>query len=510
MSHGFDDPEYTAAPASLPTDTLVDSVVILLALTVVQRLVGFGRAMLFCRWLDPEQLGVWDMAFSFLVLAAPLSVLAIPGVFGRYVERYRQRGQLRLFLRRTGLACILLAVVAFLGVLWGRRWFSVLVFGSDDQANTIALAAGCLITVIAYNFLVELFTALRNIRLVSATQLVNSVTFAALGVTLLLAWECTATSVLVAYAASCTVAAVWAGCRLPRVWHSAPVAVAPPPDARFWSHVAPFAAWVLLGSVLMNLFGVIDRYMIVHFSRMSASEALDVVGNYYSSRVVPLLLVSIASMLATMSMPHLSHDWEAGRRDLVATRLRLFLKLFGFALSAAAVVVLLAAPLLFGVAFRGKFPGGAAVLPWTLLYCAWFGMLLVMQNYLLCAEKARLASTALAGGLAVNVALNVVLVPRLGLQGAVLSTTAANAVSLGLVCLFNRRLGFHLDSGAAAVLVLPLLLCLGVWPAAAGLMLVAAYAAWGNRLLTADEKRQLADGVVQHVKRYGRRMRLPV
>ena len=46
----------------------------------------------------------------------------------------------------------------------------------------VALAAGCLVAVIAYNFLIELFTALRNIRLVSVMQLVNSVAFAVLGV----------------------------------------------------------------------------------------------------------------------------------------------------------------------------------------------------------------------------------------------------------------------------------------------------------------------------------------
>ena len=61
--------------------------------------------MLFCRWLDPEQLGLWDMAFSFLLLAAPLAVLAIPGSFGRYLEYYRRRGQLHVFLRRTSLVC---------------------------------------------------------------------------------------------------------------------------------------------------------------------------------------------------------------------------------------------------------------------------------------------------------------------------------------------------------------------------------------------------------------------
>ena len=91
----------------------------------------------------------------------------------------------------------------------------------------------------------------------------------------------------------------------------------PAPHVAVWAKIAPFAAWLLLGSVLTNLFGVVDRYLIIHFSRMSAAEALDAVGNYHSSRVVPLLLVSIAAMLATMIMPHLSHDWEAGRRQLV-------------------------------------------------------------------------------------------------------------------------------------------------------------------------------------------------
>ena len=197
-----------------------------------------------------------------------------------------------------------------------------------------------------------------------------------------------------------------------------------------------------------------DRPLFPH----AGGEALDAVGNYHSSRVVPLLLVSIAAMLGTMIMPHLSHDWEAGRHELVAAGLRLFLKLFGFALFAAAVAVLVAAPLLFRWRFAASFPGGEAVLPWTLVYCTWFGLSLVVQNYLLCAEKARLASVALACGLVLSVLLNLVLLPRLGLEGAVLSTTAANALiaradlpvqpPVGLPSRPRRRVGDAVAGGA--------------------------------------------------------------
>ena len=222
MSVPIESPEYPVAPPPLVTDTLVDSVVILLTLTVVQRLVGFVRAVLFCRWLDAEQLGLWDMAFSFLVLAAPISILAIPGAFGRYLEYYRQRGHLRVFLRWAMVACSLLTVVAFVCILLARRWFAELIFGGESHAGLVAVAAVCLLTVIAYNFLIELFTASRNIRLVSVMQLVNSVTFAVFGVGLLLVWQCSAESVLWAYGGSCLVAAVWAGGRLPCVWRARP------------------------------------------------------------------------------------------------------------------------------------------------------------------------------------------------------------------------------------------------------------------------------------------------
>jgi O-antigen/teichoic acid export membrane protein len=497
----FDDPDPSAVPTPLSTDTLVDSVVILLGLTVVQRLIGFVRSILFCSWLDPGQLGLWDMAFGFLSLAAPLSVLAIPGTFGRYLEFYRQRGQLRIFLRRTTLACGGLSLASFVGILLARDWFSVLIFGSQDQAGLVILLAGCLITVIACNFLVDLLTALRNVRLASTLQLINSFAFAVLAVGLLGCWQCTAESVVLAYAGSSLIAAFWAVSTIFRTLRPRTAAAesvpqpSPTTHVQLFSRIIPFAGWVLLSSVLMNLFGVIDRYMILHFSRIPAAEALDVVGNYYSSRVVPLLLVTITTMIAAMVMPHLSHDWEAGRREHVVRRLRLILKLCGFGLYAGVVVVLLAAPLLFRVVLHNKFDIGEAVLPWILVYCTWFGLSMLMQTYLFCAEKAWLLSVALGCGLLLNIPLNLVLLPRLGLEGAVLSTTAANALSLGLICLFNHHLGFRLDNGARLVLVLPMLVCLGPWAALFGLIAVAAVVVFSNRLLTPEEKRLVIESV---------------
>src|SRR6476659_791827 len=91
----------TTSSRRLTPDTLAASVTILLVANIIQRSIGFGRSLLLCRWLSREELGTWDMAYSFLLLAAPVIVLGLPGSFGRFLERFRQRGQLRTFLRWT-------------------------------------------------------------------------------------------------------------------------------------------------------------------------------------------------------------------------------------------------------------------------------------------------------------------------------------------------------------------------------------------------------------------------
>jgi O-antigen/teichoic acid export membrane protein len=493
----------TIAADTMRTDTLADSVLILLALTVVQRLVGFVRAILFCRWLDADQLGQWDMAFGFIVLAAPLIVLALPGAFGRYVEHYRQQGQMRAFLRRTLAFCGGLSLAAVLAICLGRSWLSCVVFGASDHGGLVALLALSVLAAVAFNFSTELFSALRNVRLVSGLQLLNGVAFAALGIALVLGYSGSAESVVLAYGGACLLSAAVAACYLARSWPTLPQEAAPLTHHALWSKLVPFAGWIWATSLLTNLFSMADRYMIIHWPNPAGGDPLALVGQYHSSRVVPLLLISIAAMLGSMITPHLSCDWEAGRRDRVSLRLNLFIKLLAFALSCGAALVLAAAPLLFGVALQGKFGGGEAVLPWTLAYSVWFGISTVAQNYLWCAEKAKLASIALLVGLCVNVLLNALLLPRLGLLGAVLATSAANLVALLLVFRFASRLGFRADGGTWAILAAPASFVLGPWTAMAVLAAIATEAVASDRFLSREEKDLLLSKAADYAQRMG-------
>jgi glycosyltransferase involved in cell wall biosynthesis/O-antigen/teichoic acid export membrane protein len=493
-------PEVDASPetpvnsqTALRTDSIADSILVLLVLAAVQRIVGFARGVIVCRWLSPDELGQWDMAFGFLTLAAPLTVLGLPGSFGRYVEYFRQRGLLRTLVRRTAIVCTALTAMAVLAISFARPVVSEIVFGRPEELQLVLSLAISLAVVITFNYLTELLTAMRMARVTGIVQFFNSLMFAGFSVLFLVAWHQGAAALVAAYGLACALQIVWMLWYLRRKFRAMPAdeAKARATERKaFWPKLLSFAAWVWVTNLLYNLFDVADRYMIIHTS--NAPDPLAVVGSYHSSRIVPLLLVSVATLMGTMILPHLSHDWEAGRRREVSRNMNLTLKLMGLLLFVGSLVILLAAPLLFDVAFGGKFARGREALPWTLTYCTWFGLVGVAQLYLWCAERARLGCIALAVGLASNIVLNLILLPRFELLGAVWATAAANLIALMLIYRFNAWLGMQIERSMLAVTLLPLTLGFGVIPATVALVITIAAIIGTNRVLSADDKQRLS------------------
>lgn len=498
---------------ALRGETLAASVVILLVMTVAQRLIGFGRGLLFCRWLEPEELGQWDLAFGFLNLAAPVVVLGLPGSFGRYVEYFRRRGQFHVFLRRTVAVCALASLVAVSAMVTWPNWFGQLIFGDGNAQSAVVWLAACLAIVILHNFLTSLFIAVRMYRIVTLLQFVQSLCFAAISLALLAVWPAGAVSIIAGYAVATLVSAAGSFTWTKQLTETEPADSVPSPPRTFWSKLLPFAMWMWLSNLLANLFEVIDRYMIIHHGGMDATEALRQVGFYHSSRIIPLLFVAVAGLLGSLITPHLSQDWESGRRETVGLRLNLSLKTLLLSLFAASVVTLFVAPFLFNVAFQNKFQGGLEVLPWTLTYCAWFGTTAVAQNYLWCAERPGLTSVALLLGLVLNVACNLVLLPRFGLEGAVWSTTLANLAALGLTYLFSMWQGMRVDAGTWVLTLALASLALGPWISLGVLVVLLLAGATGLAIFSQQERKQLLQATVQglgRAKHVARRLGLSV
>jgi O-antigen/teichoic acid export membrane protein len=488
------------APTGVRADTLTGSLILMLALTVVQRGLGFVREILFCRWLDQDQLGQWALAYAFLTSGAAIAALGIQGSMSRYVEFYRQRGQLRGYLRRV-MACTaaLTLVGTTLVALLPDTW-SNFVFGRSDRVSLVPALALALAVVLANNFLIEYFAALRLFRAVSILHCANGVGFVVFGLGAALIAGPNAGNVILAFTLSYTVAAGVLGLYATAVWRRLPGDVAAIERRTFWPKLLTAGLGLWVYNCLSNLMDTVDRYMIVHFSGLDATDALAAVGNYHSARVVPVLLYTIAVLISSTVMPHWSHDWEGGRREKVARQLTLAVKLMGGGLFLLALLVLVAAPWIFHVAFQGKYSGGLSVLPNVLANCIWAGLAVLAFNYLWCAERLRLVTLAMALAVVVNVGLNMVLTPRYGLQGAVLAVGAANLVLLVLAWAFSRNFGLTWDGGMGLVILAPVTLTVGI-PAAASTAIVGVLMiVTSDRLLNAAEKRQLGQFVASTLR----------
>ena len=441
--------------------------------------------------MSDQQLGQWSMIYSYLMLLAPLAVLGLPGCFGKYSEHYRQRGQLLTFIRRVAIVSGLMTglMVATLGLF--PRQAAWVLFRDTTQVNLVGWIVVALVFVTVSNFLTSLMESLRQVRAVTLMRFLTGMVFAAAGVGLLLVTSWGAGAATLGFAIACCAGVI------PAVWVLVKYrdGLANTGDlltnATMWKRIAPFAAWMWASNLLINLFEVSDRYMLIHWSSSTADLAQSAVGQYHSGRVVPLLLVSVAAVLGGVLMPYMSEAWESEQRDRAKRQLNWTIKLVALTFTAGGMLVLLLSPLLFGWVLQGRYNDGLAVLPMTLVYCIWFSLHTVGQDYLWVAEKGKWAAVATGAGLLVNIGLNMALIPVWGLPGAVLATAGGNLVIVLTLFALNRRWGCETDAGIWLAPAIPLLLLAGVWLALLGLLLLTFACVRTNWVFSQQEKQDL-------------------
>jgi len=495
----------------LVSDTLATGVVFALVLTIGQRLIGFVRGILFCRYMTEQELGQWSMVWSFLMLLAPLAMLGLPGCFGKYSEYFRARGQLNAFIWRVGVISIATTLITAMAILIFPTMFAELFFRDASQVFVVQSLAVALVAVAISNFAISLMESLRQVRVVTIMRFITGIAFAVIGTGLLLVWKNNASAVTLAYGLCCLLGTLpafylWWKFRESNIDVASEAAIeadenqlaglttAATAEAlthlSMWQRIAPFAFWLWISNLLHNLFEVSDRYMLIHWSDAPANIAQAMVGQYHSGRVIPLLMVSIAVMVAGVLLPYMSAAWEAGKKSDAVRQLNWCYKLVGVSFTCCGLGVLMTAPIFFDWILQGRYNDGLAVLPLTLVYCTWFSLFTVGQDYLWVAEKGKLATLAVGFGLVANVVLNVVLIPWCGLSGAVIATTVGNFLVVLLILWLNHRHGCPTDLGIWLISALPLVLLLS--PAVACLVLlgVVGVAYQTNWILSRDEKQQ--------------------
>ncbi len=482
-----------SASRDLASDSLAMGIVFALTLTVVQRLLGGVRGIVFCQLMTDQELGQWSMINSFLLILAPLAVLGLPGSFGKFVEYYFQQGQLKTFLRRIFRVCVVTTLLMTAAMFLFPEYFSQQILGESGQIGLIRLSAISFAALTAFNYLTSLIESLRQIRLATIMRFVSGVTFTIAGIVLLLVWP------------AGSVAAVWAfllssiAGSIPAVWYLRRFQADLVEDGpileshAMWWRLIPYAAWWWASNMVYNMYELADRYLLIHFSNLDSKLAQGLVGQYHSGRVIPLLMVGVAAMLSGLILPYLAKTWGAGDYTKTRRLLNWTVKLSTLGMMAINIGLLLISPLLFEMVLQGRYNDGLEVLPLTMVYCTWFSTLTVAQDFLWVAEKGKYAVGTLLLGLIANVAFNLWLIPLYGLWGAVVATAIGNLVAIVLLQWCNARFGCAPDWGSWTVIAVPALLLLPGLQAAAAFLLLSIWIVLSNRFFSQEEKREIGE-----------------
>lgn len=478
-----DTPTDRAAQEPFLADSLAVGLFVALAMAFVQRGVGFARSLGFCRFLDEETLGQWAMALCFINLITPMFLLGLPGSIVRYVEYFRRRGQLQAFVQRIviGTALLTLLAAASMLVLPGR--YAELIFRDSAVIGPVFALAACLVATIVFNLLEHLVSGLRQVRVASLMQFIHSVGFTVLAIGWMLIGG-GVSGLILTFALAALLGCIPAAWVLLRNWSGLSRSDEPLTPRTLARRIAPYAASLWAINMIGNLFDLSDRYMILHFSVGGAAVGQAMVGQYFSSRLLPIFLLSLGTMIGGSLMPYMTADWESGRKRRIVFRLRKTLLLLSGTYAFGSAVGMLIAPWMFTHFLSGRFAEALAVMPIAFVFCAWSGMIIVAENYLWCAEKGKLIGVALTLGLLANIGLNSLLLPTMGLYGAMLATALANLVVLLLVLFFMSRHGFIFDRSIGFALVLPATLLVGPYFTLLAIAAVIATSAHTQRYLS--------------------------
>ncbi len=443
----------------LRQDRISTSVGLVLGFLLAQKIVAFARGIIFARVLGTAEYGIYTLGFFLVLITVAVTSLGIPSAFGRFAPRYRAKGGLRSFFRKAYVLNISVSVAVALVVFLFPSFFSRLIYGDASYDRVMMVVAVCIPGLVLLTNLFNTFSGLKLFRAGAAVQFSQVVVFAGLGTAMAVIFR-SATGALLAYALSMLVAV---GLFLPLLIRYMQVE---DPGSKlveergFYRRLLRFTIWFTVTPVLIQIFHYVDRLSLQRL--MSASDQ----GIYSAAVNLCATISAVGLAVNNVIFPHLSTTWEEGRRDRALENLDLTIRVTAVGLAVTGfVLVLLGRPFIL-LLLGAEYSTGADVLPYLVVFYLMTVSVWLFGVFASLVEKTYVSTIGLVTALPVNVVLNLVFIPRLGIVGAGLATMLSYAMLWFIVVGICIRLGMPVSRKTLVASLLPFLLLLPKIPAA--------------------------------------------
>jgi PST family polysaccharide transporter len=478
----------------LAKDRVTTSVGVVLSLLLIQRIVAFARGIIFARVLGTEQYGIYTLSFFLIPIMVIVASLGIPSAFGRFIPRYEQKGAVRYFLRKTYTLTIAIAIAVTAAIVLAPGFFSNLLYGDPTHTKIITLAAFSIPLMLVFRNVSSTFLGLRLFRASSVFEFFQVAAYALIGTVLVLLFR-SATSAVFAYAVSFVLGLVLFVPVLASYLVKKEPYFRPLDENDFYRQMLRFAIWFMVTPILAQVFHYVDRLSIQRL--MTSSDQ----GIYSATIAIAQMISAVGLAVNNVVYPHLSATWERGRRDEALRHLDLAIRVTALVLLVLGLVVVLLGDFIIGLLLGDAYAEGARVLPYLVVFYLLTISVWLFGVFPSLIEKTYVATIGLVIALPVNIALNLALIPEMGIVGAAMATMLSYFLMWITVVIICWKFGMKIGSKTLLVSLVPFALLLPA-PWSAAVVLVFAVLGLATPLIfTAGEKALARDEVLRFLRR---------
>jgi O-antigen/teichoic acid export membrane protein len=419
------------------------------ATTIAINLLGFITLPILTKWLGVYLYGTWSLIQVTVTLITSLATLGLPLATLRFLASEKDTAKIREGFLSAALAILIAGTVLSVILILLSDFLASSIFGDISSSHFIKLAAFMILTEALSQMALIFFRTFRQMKTYSA--LLFSKAAIQLGLIvgfLLLGWALDGV-IIGSLVGGALVASISIFLALRRTGFQFPKFTELKDYLRFGVPLIPNIAilWVILFS---------DRYMIGYF--LGTSD----VGIYAAAYGLASLVSFYAGPLNMVLYPTVSKLYDEGKIAETKTYLKYSLKyLMMLSIPSAFGLSILALPLLQTLT-TPEFTSGNTIVPILAAGLVAYGFYQLGLYTIRLVKKTYLEAYILGISAALNIGLNFLLIPRIGILGAAVATLVAYGV-LGILTIivsfrylkFDLGIPFLMKSLLASAVMLP-------------------------------------------------------
>jgi O-antigen/teichoic acid export membrane protein len=383
--------------------------------------------------LGAASYGIWSQIWATVSLLAPFCTLGLSYAILRFLGPEKDKGTIG-----KGLSSIF-AITAAIGLILSSLIFilsgslAVAVFGGIDAAFYIKISSFLILLAAIDQLLISYFTAFQQMKKYSSFLILQTV-----GEVILIAYLVLSgfglsgaiISLLIARLITTTLGFLWVTFDVKFLT----------PDFSIVKSYLPYTLPLLPTALCYWLINLGDRYVIGYFM------GVDAVGIYSASYGLGGLLVLFYAPLSSTLFPAMVRCYESNKIQELKTHLKYSLKFFlMFAIPAFFGLSVISKSLLMTLA-TSEFVEGGVVVSIVALATVLFCCGSINTHVLNLFKETKKVGLIYMASASINVVMNIILVPLMGIVGAAIATLVTFAVHLFVISVISfKRVSYDID-----------------------------------------------------------------